>query len=367
MPPKKTAETGNPPAKRQNKAQEKRGTPREYKPRMLPPSRRYSAVSNDELQFAMEDALLPSTSQEVEPEQAGAEIVILPHDVTNNLEAIYIAKFTKEFAAQEPCDNERGWKYVKWAPATYAIVGASCIGVLRTIGQLPPTTNYKNMVKKVHKCGHNNVGVVARKDTPIALASVKESNEEHYKQWCSVWGPYFHRDEAPPAWGRLIFVGEQLEKGIFPEPVFFTVKTRYLPKTMAKAFDEVICKIVADKKITLKPSELREVIDAEFMSRHAAVHDMATSLGPAIKKAQEDVDKAEAERVAAEAAVLAAEVATARANNTALAEKKAAKRVKLEQQTAAIQAAFAARMEALEAQMEALEEDDHVSDTDHEA
>ncbi|GFH08208.1 hypothetical protein HaLaN_03137 [Haematococcus lacustris] len=97
------------------------------------------------------------------------------------------------------------------------------------------------------------------------------------------------------------------------------------------AFDAVIREIVADKKITLK----------------AAVLDIVTSLGPAIKKAQEDVDKAEAERVAAEAAVLAAEVATARANNSALAEKKAAKRVKLEQ--------------------EALEEDDHVSDSDNEA
>ncbi|GFH25681.1 hypothetical protein HaLaN_23685 [Haematococcus lacustris] len=148
--------------------------------------------------------------------------------------------------------------------------------------------------------------------------------------------------------------------GIFPEPVFFTIKTRHLPETLAKAFDEVIREIVADKKITLKPIELREVIDAEFKSRQAAVLDIATSLGPAIKKAQEDVDKAEAERVAAEAAVLAAEVATARANNSALAEKKATKRVKLEQEVAALQADFAARIQALE-------EDDHVSDSDNEA
>ncbi|KAL6751397.1 hypothetical protein V8C86DRAFT_2439959 [Haematococcus lacustris] len=312
MPPKKSGQGDNAPGKRQNKAQEKRDSPQVPKSRPLPPSRRFSAASNGELHLAVEDAL-PSTSQEVEPEQAGAGIVILPHDVTDHLETIYIAKYTKEFAARKP-PHEGVCKYVKWAPATYAIVGASCIGVLRTMGQLPPTTNYNSMVTRVHKSGHNNVGVAPRNKNPEALASAKGSNQVLYEQWHSVWGPYFERNEAPPAWGRLIFVGEQLEKGIFPEPVFFTVKTRYLPEPMAKAFDEVIRKIVADKKITLKPSELREVIDAELKSRQA----------------QDDVDKAEAERVAAEAAVLAAQVATARANNSALAEKKTAKRVKLE-------------------------------------
>ncbi|GFH08207.1 hypothetical protein HaLaN_03136 [Haematococcus lacustris] len=207
MPPKKNGQADNAPGKRRNKAQKKRDTPQEYKPRPLPASRRFSAASNGELHLAVEDVLLPSTSQEVEPEQAAAGIVILPHDVTDHLESIYIAKFTKEFAARKP-PHEGGCKYVKWALATYAIVGASCIGVLRTMGQLPPTTNYNSMVKRVHKSGHNNVGVAARKKTPEALASVNGSNEDHYKEWHSVWGHYFDRNEAPPAWGRLIFVGE---------------------------------------------------------------------------------------------------------------------------------------------------------------
>ncbi|KAJ9531189.1 hypothetical protein QJQ45_001012 [Haematococcus lacustris] len=359
MPPKRNGQGDNAPGKRQNKAQEKRDSPQVPKSRPLPPSRRFSAASNGELHLAVEDALLPSTSQKVEPEQAGAGIVILPHDVTDHLESIYVTKYTKEFAARKP-PHEGVCKYVKWAPATYAIVGASCIGVLRTMGQLPPTTNYNSMVTRVHKSGHNNVGVAPRNKTLEALASAKKANKDLYEQWHSVWGPYFDRNEAPPAWGRLILVGEQLEKGIFPEPVFFTVKIRYLPEPMAMAFDEVIRKIVADKKITLKLSELREVIDAELKSRQADVLDIATSLGPAIKKAQDDVDKAEAERVAAEAAGLAAEVAAARANNSARAEKKTAKRVKLEQEVAAVQATFAARIQALE-------EDDHVSGSDNEA
>ncbi|KAL6762128.1 hypothetical protein V8C86DRAFT_3023583 [Haematococcus lacustris] len=159
-----------------------------------------------------------------------------------------------------------GCKYARWQDATDAIVGAVLMGLLETLGYVSKDLKYDDIVDKIHKCGHNTVSKKTRSTNEAAPSSVKKENEDKYSQWDAVWGKFFTAQRRPSSWEKLIALALKFKKGILPDPQYFTVKSLFVTDAMAKHIDEGFQQLVADKDITLKPSQLRDTIDADLLA-----------------------------------------------------------------------------------------------------
>ncbi|GFH33255.1 hypothetical protein HaLaN_32598, partial [Haematococcus lacustris] len=114
--------------------------------------------------------------------------------------------------------------------------------------------------------GQNQLNKKGRGPNAGASDAVKQGKEAGFSEWRKVWGRFFDARKRPSTWEKLIDLAEKYERGIRPDPQFFTVKSTFLTDTMAKHIDASFHHMVADMGVTLKPAQLRDVIEAKMLS-----------------------------------------------------------------------------------------------------
>ncbi|GFH18581.1 hypothetical protein HaLaN_15410 [Haematococcus lacustris] len=264
-----------------------------FKTRALPESRRLTAAATPGSPGAASSAAseLPSDREGVD-EWHAPEVTIMPHDYRAHLVSVLVQYFVLQLAGRVE-DATKGCRYERWLDATNAIVGAVLMGLLENLGHVPTEYPYASLVAKVHKSGQNQLNKKGRGPNAGASDAVKQGKEAGFSEWQKVWGKFFDAKKRPSTWEKLIDMAEKYEKGIRPDPLFFTVKSTFVTDTMAKHIDASFSHMVAGMGVTLKPAQLRDVIEAKMMSNQAAIVAMTRSFTSAVEDAQNEHDVVE--------------------------------------------------------------------------